>query len=60
MRICSVDQVWVEFAAQITAVKDGQAKIEALENKIEQEISASELMADSFERMLVEYQTLLK
>jgi uncharacterized protein (DUF3084 family) len=55
-----MDQVWVDFAEQIKACKVGQAKVAALEAQIEREMEANELMADSFERMLVEYQSLLK
>ena len=52
--------MWVEFAEQIKAVREGQEKINELEAQIEREMEVKELMADSFERMLAEYSTLLK
>ena len=55
LSICTMDQVWVDFAEQIKACQVGQAKVAALEAQIEREMEANELMADSFERMLVEY-----
>ena len=58
--ICTIDQVWVDFAEQIKAVQAGRVKILTLEAQIEKEMQENELMADSFERMLVEYESLLK
>ena len=60
LRICQVDAVWVEFAEQIKAVKDGQAKLAALEAQIEREMQVNELMDDSFEMLVSEYATLCK
>lgn len=60
MSICTIDQVWVEFAEQIKIVREGQTKLKGLEAKIEREMEVNELMADSYERMLSEYKTLIK
>ena len=60
MSIFAIDQVWVDFAEQLKLVRDGKVKIAALEAQLEREMEANELMADSYERLLVEYQTLLK
>ena len=45
MKICSIDQVWVELAEQIKAVKEGQRKIAEMEAVIEREMEVKEMMA---------------
>ena len=41
-------------------MREGEQKVSALEAQIEREMEANELMADSFEQMVLEYKTLLK
>lgn len=60
LSICQIDAIWVEFAEQIRAVRDGRAKLTELEAKIEREMQVNELMADSFEMLVSEYSTLCK
>ena len=60
LSICTIDQVWAEFAEQIKAVREGKDKLKMLEAKIEHEMEVNELMADSFERMVSEYKWLLQ
>ena len=60
MSICQIDQVWVDFADQLKMVREGRKKLVEMEAKIEREMEVKELMADSFERLLSEYKTLIK